>query len=263
MNMHKSIRLTPHDRKEIWQLYNTGEHKITALAVLYRVSRPTIYKVLSRARAQEFSPRKSTNHRFLTAKYGIKRLCKVEKRVEAKKKREARRYNKKYPGEMMHFDTKRLPLLNGENKKDPREYLFVGIDDFSRELYASVFPDKSAKSAADFLQQTLDQCPYTLEIAYSDNGTEYKGNESHPFAKLCADNKIGQKFTRVKRPQTNGKAERVIRTLMEMWHDKFEFKNREDRKMQLARFINLYNTVKPHKGIDDKTPFEVLNQYFQ
>ncbi len=38
MNMHKRIRLTPHDRKEIWDRYRNGGEKVTALAASYRVS---------------------------------------------------------------------------------------------------------------------------------------------------------------------------------------------------------------------------------
>jgi transposase InsO family protein len=55
----------------------------------------------------------------------------------------------------------------------------------------------------------IDECPYTVECAYSDNGTEYKGTSNHAFVSFLHDHKIGQKFTKVKRPQTNGKAERV------------------------------------------------------
>ena len=63
----------------------------------------------------------------------------------------------------------------------------------------------------------------------------------------CEQYSITQAFTKVKRPQTNGKAERFIRTLMEMWHQKEKFSSREERKRSLKRFINWYNTVKPHK----------------
>jgi transposase InsO family protein len=262
MNVHKRIRLTPHDRKEIWRLHSEEQWRKVNLAKHFRVSRPTIDKVLERARKQEFTPRKSTNKRFLSPKYGIKRLAKVEKAIEDRLKKNARRYNKSYPGEMLHFDTKRLPLLKGESKQQLREYLFVGIDDFSRELYARISPDKTQKSAAEFLNQVIDECPYTVECAYSDNGTEYKGTDSHEFVSTCKANGIGQKFTKVKRPQTNGKAERVIRTLMEMWHYKQDFSNRTERKLQLARFINFYNTVKPHSGIDNLTPYEKLVEYF-
>jgi transposase InsO family protein len=36
----------------------------------------------------------------------------------------------------------------------------------------------------------------------------------------CQESCIEQKFTRPKTPRTNGKAERVIKTLMEIWHNK-------------------------------------------
>ena len=159
MNIHKRTRLTPLDREEIWRLYGTRDWTVVALAQKFRVSRPTIYKVIERARKQEFSPRKSTNKRFLQAKYGMKRLAKVESSLEIKKKLAARRYNKSYPGERVHFDTKRLPLLKGGVRTLPRDYLFVGIDDFSRELYAAILPDKTQNSATTFVKQVIEECP--------------------------------------------------------------------------------------------------------
>ena len=58
--------------------------------------------------------------------------------IQERLQREAPRYNKSYPGELVHFDTKHLPLLKGQSPFQPREYLFVAIDDFSRELYAAI-----------------------------------------------------------------------------------------------------------------------------
>ena len=124
---------------------------------------------------------RSTNKRFLQAKYGMKRLAKIESSLEIKKKLAARRYNKSYPGEMVHFDTKRLPLLKSETKTLSRDYLFVSIDVFSRELYAAILPDKTQNSAATFLAQVIEECPYTIECGYSDNGTEYKGGTWRPL----------------------------------------------------------------------------------
>ena len=86
----------------------------------------------------------STNQRFKTLQYGFKRLAKVEQTIQERLKREAKPYNKSYPGELIHFDTKRLPLLKGQSTHEPREYLFVAIDDFSRELYADIFPEKNS-----------------------------------------------------------------------------------------------------------------------
>lgn len=263
MNMHKRIRLTPLDREEIWRLYQTRQWKVTHLAERYRVSRPTIYNVLRQARLQQFAPRDSTNARYRTIQFGIKRLAKVEAQIQARLKREAKRYNKSYPGELMHVDTKRLPLLEGQTHTQAREYLFVAIDDYSRELYAVIMPDKTQHSAAQFLvHNVLAQCPYEIDYIYSDNGKEYKGSPSHAFVQACTNHNIGQKFTRIARPQTNGKAERVIRTIMQMWHEQNHFKDSAHRHIELARFINFYNTVKPHKALNNMTPYETLQAYF-
>ena len=78
MNIHKRTRLTLLDRQEIWRLYQTRLWNVAHLAERFHVSRPTIYDVLKRARLQEFTPRDSTNQRFKTLQYGLKRLAKVE-----------------------------------------------------------------------------------------------------------------------------------------------------------------------------------------
>jgi len=76
----------------------------------------TIYKTLNKVRAKQIYPLKSVNHRYRSLKYGLKRLAKVEKQIEKKLKKQAKRYNKSYPGEMIHFDTVKLPCLKGETK---------------------------------------------------------------------------------------------------------------------------------------------------
>lgn len=241
-------------------MHQTQKYSMQSIADKFRVSRQTIYTTISRCRLQEFVPRNSTNTRYKSAKYGIKRLSKVEREIELWLKSQAKRYNKSYPGEMVHVNTKRLPTIKGDVR---REYLFVGIDDFSREIYADILPDKSQYSSTNFLHRLVDECPYTIECVYSDNGHEYKGTIVHEFVNACREYRIDQKFTKVATPQTNGKAERVIRTLMEMWHNKVHFTSAEDRRTQLRRFLNFYNTVKPHKGIDNLTPYEKLEIYFK
>ncbi len=263
MTIHKNTRLTPIQRRQLSDDYCKNHVRVCDLCRKYQVTAPTVYKILHCARNNDYSIHESVNKRFRCLKYGLKRLSKIEKQIEEKLKKQAKRYNKKYPGEMMHFDTKRLPLLKGESPKSNYEYMFVCIDDFSRELYAAILPDKTQYSAEKFLKQVLDECPYTIEQAYSDNGLEYRGNiELHAFMKLCKKSSIEQRFTKVRHPYTNGKAERVIRTTMDMWHNKTEFKSRQHRKTELIRFINYYNTVKPHKGIDNQTPIEKLINYF-
>jgi len=74
----------------------------------------------------------------------------------------------------------------------------------------------------------------------------------------CKENKIEQGFTKVRSP----KAERVIRTIMNIWHDKTRFNSSAHRKDELKRFVNYHNGVKPHKGIDGLTPGEKSIGYF-
>ena len=263
MNIHKKSRLTPIQREELYKLYKNDNRRVCDLSKEFRVSRPTVYKIVRHGHQHDFSIHKSTNVRYRCLKYGLKRLSKIEKRIEDKLRLKAKRYNKDYPGEMIHGDTKRLPLLRGQKALEKREYLFVAIDDHSRELFAAILPDKTQYSAKEFLDQVIDECAYTIECYYTDNGTEYKGDSNkHSFMKNCEENNIAQRFTRVRTPQTNGKAERVIRTIMEMWHEKLEFASSANRKNELRRFINYYNLVKPHKGIDGLTPIEKLIEYF-
>ncbi len=262
MVIHKRTRLTPIQRKELVQRYYTGT-RICDLVRQYQVSAPTVYKIIHQGRLNDYSIHKSVNKRFRCLEYGLKRLAKVEQELEEKLKKQSKRYNKQYPGEMLHVDTKRLPLLSGESPQSNHEYLFVGIDDYSRELYAVITPDKTQYSSEKFLKQVLKECPYTIEQVYSDNGLEYRGDpEHHAFMKLCVEHQIEQRFTKVKHPYTNGKAERVIRTLIEGWHRKTVFKSRAHRKVELIRFVNWYNTVKSHQGLNGKTPLEQLTHYF-
>jgi transposase InsO family protein len=262
MTIHKKTRLTPIQRKALADDYYKNHIRICDLCRKYQVTAPTVYKIIHRAKNKDYSIHKSVNKRFRCLKYGVRRLAKVEEKIQEKLRKQAKRYNKNYPGEMIHMDTKRLPVLKGESPKEKHQYLFVAIDDFSRELFVAIMPDKTQYSAETFLKQVLEECPYTIEQIYTDNGLEYRGNEHHAFGKLCKESKIEQRFTKVKCPRTNGKAERVIRTIMDMWHSKHIFKNRNHRKVELIRFVNYYNNVKPHKGIDNQTPTEKLINYF-
>jgi len=250
-------------REAIYRAHFRENVRVCDLAREYHVSRPTIYKILARGRQNDFTIHKSTNARFRCLQYGVKRLEKIEKAIEERLKRRAKRYNKDYPGQMVHCDTKRLPLLEGQKSTEKREYLFVAIDDFSRELFAAILPDKTQHSAKKFLDQVFVECAYSIEQFYTDNGKEYKGDpEHHEFMKACREYKIEQGFTRVRTPRTNGKAERVIRTIMEQWHEKTRFNSSAHRINELKRYLNFYNSFKHHKGIEGLTPIEKLIDYF-
>jgi transposase InsO family protein len=263
MVIHKSTKITPIIREGIYNDHYQNRLRICDIMRKYKIAAPTVYRILKRGRVKDFSVHKSTNHRYRCLKYGIKRLSKIEQEVEERLKRKAKRYNKDYPGQMIHFDTKPLPHLEGQSTKTKQEQLFVAIDDYSRELFAAIKPDRTQHSAKDFLEQVLEECAYTVELVYSDNGKEFKGDpENHEFMKTCTAHQIKQGFTKICNPKTNGKAERVIRTVMEMWHNRYQFMSSTHRSTELIRFVNYYNSVKPHASLDGLTPAEKLIEYF-
>jgi len=72
----------------------------------------------------------------------------------------------------------------------------------------------------------LKKYSHAIEIQFADNGTLYNRNfEEHAFIKTCQENKIEQKFARIKTPRTNGKTKKVAKIIMEMRHNKTRFKS--------------------------------------
>lgn len=238
--------------------------KVVDLAAHYSVSPKTLYEVFKKAKLGIFGNYTSKNKRYRQVIYGLKSLTKVERVVAAKLARKAhrlKRYEKSEPGEMVHFDTKMLPRLSGEGLDEPREHLHVGIDDFSRLLVADILPDKMAYSSAIHLAETIETMPFPIQVAYSDNGSEYKGKPSHAFVQLCSQHNIRQQHTKPYHPQTNGKAERVIQTLMREWHYARHFTSREERRRFLYSYVNWYNQVRPHQSMGGQSPLERLAAY--
>ena len=219
--------------------------------------------MIERAKLRNFENRKSVNYRFKTIEYGLRKLSKTEAKLQKRIDRlSIKRYEKDYPGEMVHFDTKRLPLIQGEAKICKREHLHVAIDDYARYLIADIFPDKGHFSGAIHLQEVIKTAPFVTECAYSDNGSTYKGRKDHAFVEKCIKNKIDQGFTKVARPQTNGKAERMIRTLIEEWHKQGNFRDREERSQSLQEFVAYYNYQRTHSAIGNITPLQRIANYF-
>lgn len=259
--MHKNTKLLPFQRRAIYVAWVT-ESTVTGLAKEYKVSRSTIYKVLKRARLQEFANRRSVNHRFRSIEYGLRRLSQAEKKVEKRLARLAiRRYEKTSPGEMVHFDTKRLPLIQGQAILDKREHLHVAIDDYSRHLLADIFPDKGQWSGAIHLEEVRTTSPYSIECAYSDNGSTYRGRPDHAFVAACRQHQIAQKFTRPHTPRTNGKAERVIQTIMREWCRPNRFLTLEERRRSLQEYVDYYNYHRPHTALRGLTPIQRITNY--
>ncbi len=258
--MHKNTKLLPYQRREAYRRFRDGD-SVTELSKYYRVSRKTLYASFHKAKLGVFGNYSSKNLRFRTIEYGLKKLRKTEIKLEKKlAKRELRlnRYVKKYPGEMVHTDSSYLPRISGEAVTTPKEFLYVFIDDYSRTLFADILPDQTSYSAAIVLDEAIQMMPFKIERIYSDNGKEFKG----AFKALCKKYNIPQLFTRPYRPQTNGKAERVIKTIKEMLQ-KHHFTSREERRRILYAIVRYYNHLRPHQSLGGLSPFNYLQKYIE
>ena len=256
--MHKNTKLLPYQRREAFRRWRDGD-QVTHLAKYYHVSRKTLYEVFHKAKLGVFENYSSKNMRYRTIEYGLKKLAKTEKKLEkilAKRAIRLNRYVKKRPGEMVHTDSSVLSLISGESIATPKEYLYVFIDDFSRTLFADILPDQTSYSAAIVLDEAIRMLPFPIECMYSDNGKEFKG----AFKDLCTKYKIPQQFTRPYRPQTNGKAERVIKTIKMMLR-KHRFTSREERRRILYAIVRYYNHIRPHQSLEGMSPFSYLQNY--
>jgi transposase InsO family protein len=257
--MHKNTKLLPYQRREAYRRWREGE-PATDLVKHYGVSRKTLYEVFKKAKLGVFENYSSKNLRYRTLEYGLRRLAYAEKKTEKKlKKRERRlnRYQKSYPGEMVHTDSSLLPLLRGEAMVTPREYLYVFVDDYSRFLFADILPDQTSWSAAIALDEAMIMMPFDIEVMYSDNGKEFK----RAFRELCIKNNIKQQFTRPYRPQTNGKAERVIKTIKTELLKGQPHVTREERRRHLYAFVRHYNQVRQHQALGNVSPITYLEAY--
>ena len=257
--MHKNTKLLPYQRHEAYRRWKEGE-AATDLARHYSVARKTLYEVFKKAKLGVFENYSSKNLRYRTLEYGLKHLARVEKAVEkklTKRQRRLNRYQKDHPGEMVHTDSSVLPLLRGEAIVTPREHLYIFIDDYSRWLFADILPDQTSWSAAICLDEALIMMPFAIKTMYSDNGKEFKG----AFRDLCRAHSLSQRFTQPYHPQTNGKAERVIKTIKQELLCGHSHTNREERRRHLYAFVRHYNQVRPHQSLGNISPLTYLENY--
>ncbi|MEW6558519.1 MAG: IS481 family transposase [Elusimicrobiota bacterium] len=176
------------------------------------------------------------------------------------------RYEKEFAGEMAHIDLKKLPNVRGENPKN-KKYLAVLEDDATRLTYAEILDNKKSKSLADFLKRGCFWFSNTYEISFesllSDNGKEFtwhteEGRKFHSFEVMCRFLNIKHKYTKVRRPQTNGKVERFNRTIDEEFLSKYLFDSHKHRNISLQQWLRWYNAARMHMGIKGLFPVQKL-----
>jgi transposase InsO family protein len=193
----------------------------------------------------------------------------------------AQRYERERPGELIHIDIKKLGRIQGgaghrmtgRRHYNPRptnalgrrpntvgySFVHVAIDDCTRLAYAEALPDEKATSAIAFLRRAIafyGRHGITVERVMTDNGSAYIST-LHAIA--CRTLAIRHLRTRPRRPQTNGKAERFIRTMLAGWAYGALYGTERERTAALDGWLWTYNHRRRHSAIGRQPPISRLN----
>jgi transposase len=212
---------------------------------------------------------RSTTYGILR-RHGLSRLSDLDRTT-----REIIRYQKDRPGELLHLDTKKLARIpeGGGHRMRGRspetkarkgqgvgyDFIHVAVDDASRTAYVEVLPDEKGKTAAAFLSRAHDHfgaLGVDVEAILTDRAFCY--TQSSDFKQVLTRSGIRHRTTRPYRPQTNGKAERFIRTLLQEWAYADLYQSNEDRNTLLPRWITYYNQERPHTALKGSSPLAFL-----
>jgi transposase InsO family protein len=210
-----------------------------AIAVQLQVPRSTVAAVLARA--------------------GLNRLARLTPPAPVT------RYEWPHPGDLVHLDVKPLGRIAGVGHRihgDRRtrvkgigwEYAHVAIDDHSRAAYVEVLPDQTGATTAAFLQRTIAwfaRRGVRVTRVLTDNGSSYR---SHRFQAVAARQAVCLKRSRPYRPQTNGKAERFIQTLIREWAYVRSYATSARRTRALQPWVRAYNVARPHAALGYQPP---------
>jgi transposase InsO family protein len=180
------------------------------------------------------------------------------------------RYEHAQPGGLLHVDTKKLGKIVGGpghrvtgtrvGQKDGVgwDVLHVALDDATRLVYAELLPDEKSRTAAHFLVRAVRwfrSQGVLVRRLLSDNGSAYRSR----LFRRTVRHAIGRHlFTRPYRPQTNGKVERWIRTVLSESLYVEVFSSSAEREVALHRFVEYYNEVRPHLALGGRTPRQRL-----
>jgi len=193
------------------------------------------------------------------------------------------RYERSRPGELLHVDVKKLGRIErGAGKRwrdDERqhynptftdkqglrrrtvgwEYVHVCVDDYSRLAYAEVLADEKATTAIGFLGRAVAyyrRHGINVEGVLTDNGSAYR---STIHALCCRKLGIRHLRSRPYRPQTNGKAERFIRTMLNNWAYGAIYRSSTERTAALDGWLWHYNHRRKHSAIGHQPPITRTN----
>jgi len=185
------------------------------------------------------------------------------------------RYERSRPGELVHIDVKKLGKIarpghrvtgrvsgGGHHRRAfdlGWEFVHVAVDDYSRLAYAEVLSDEKALTIVGFLRRAVaffGRHGITVERVLTDNGGGYRST-IHAIA--CRALGISHRRTRPYRPQTNGKAERFIRTLLAGWAYGAVYGSSSERTRALDGWLWHYNHRRKHSALGHQAPINRTN----
>lgn len=176
------------------------------------------------------------------------------------------RLQRERPGELIHLDIKSLGRFDkpghrvtagrkgNRNTGAGWDCVHVAIDDATRLAYVEVLPDQTRGTTTGFLVRALRWFRtrgITVERVMTDNGSAYV---SRLFAMALRWLNIRHIRTRPYTPRTNGKAERFIQTLLREWAHAISYRSSESRNRHLKRYLDWYNTARPHYALNRQPP---------
>lgn len=193
-------------------------------------------------------------------------LNKLNNEMLGNSRQEIKKIIKDKVGDMGHIDCHYLPKnIIKDNFKD-RYYLIGLIDDKSRIISLELSKDIQAITV---MFKTLNMINflrnvYNIEFKeiLTDNGSEFGGNKTlknkyiHPFERLLKELNIKHRYTKPYCPQTNGKIERLWKTINEELIDEMIFDNEKHLREELMKYVIYFNEYRKHTSLDGKTPKE-------
>jgi transposase InsO family protein len=137
------------------------------------------------------------------------------------------RYEHDRPGDLIHIDTKKLGKIERAGHRVTRdrrdrsrgvgwEVLYVAVDDHARVAFTELHANETRESASLFL---ANACAYFCSLGVQPKAVLTDNDKvfySDAIETECANRKLKHRYTRPYRPQTNGKAERLIQSALRM-----------------------------------------------
>jgi len=199
---------------------------------------------------------RSSRHRCLQ-RHGISRLPETEGDTPKRSK------FKRDPIGYFHIDLAEVQTAEGKLR------LFVAIDRTSKFAFVELHREAGKMIAAQFLRNLIEAVPYTIHTVLTDNGGQFTNQVRHQYAfhhivdRVCDENGIEHRLTKVKHPWTNGQVERMNRTIKEATVKRFHYETHDQLRQHLADFVAAYNFARRLKTLRGLTPYEFICQQWQ